>query len=107
MVGVVRKYKREIPPMFVQNEERPVNSSMLDFGNVYNLLSYVPKKHKVVLLLSTMHEDNIIDENSGEANTPEILTFYKLIKDGVDVIDKLKSSYSVSRISRRWARISF
>ena len=37
------------------------------------LLSYVPKKNKVVILFSPVHFSDHIDETSGEANKPEML----------------------------------
>lgn len=84
---------------------RPVNSSLFGYGKTFKdttLLSYVPKKNKVVTLVSTMHHSDDIDDSSGEAMKLEILTFYNNTKDGVDTVDELKSSYSVSRTSCRW-----
>lgn len=50
-------------------------------------------------MLSTFHDDSLIDEESGK---PEIISFYNLTKGGVDVVDELKSLYSVARKSNRW-----
>jgi len=105
VVGTIRKNKREIPPIFVQTKIRPVNSSLFGYGKTFidtTLLSYVPKKNKVVTLVSTMHHSDDIDDSSGEAMKPEILTFYNHTKGGVDTVDELKGSYSVSRTSCRW-----
>lgn len=66
------------------------------------LVSYVPKKGKNVLLLSTMHNNADIDVESDNLCRPEIISFYNMTKGGVDVVDKLKMEYSVSRNSRRW-----
>lgn len=65
------------------------------------IVSYVPekKKKKNVLLLSTMHSGDDIDP---ENQKPEIITFYNKTKGGVDVVDRLKAEYSVSRVSFRW-----
>ncbi|KAL4153044.1 hypothetical protein QTP88_000877 [Uroleucon formosanum] len=104
VVGTIRKNKREIPPIFVQTKIRPVNSSLFGYGKTFidtTLLSYVPKKNKVVTLVSTMHHSDDIDDSSGEAMKPEILTFYNHTKGGVDTVDELKGSYSVSRTSCR------
>ena len=71
------------------------------------LRSYVPRKNKNVLLISTMHNDDATDAATGEAYKPEVITFYNLIKGGLDVVDRLKSEYSVSRISNRWPMTVF
>ncbi|KAJ8933680.1 hypothetical protein NQ314_013868 [Rhamnusium bicolor] len=102
LVGTLRKNKREIPPLFVQTKDRAIPSSIFRFGMKCLLVSYVPKKNKNVLLLSTMHEEDIIDENTDDMYKPEVITFYNKTKSDVDVVDKLKSLYSVSRISCRW-----
>uniref|UniRef100_A0A1B6M803 PiggyBac transposable element-derived protein domain-containing protein n=1 Tax=Graphocephala atropunctata TaxID=36148 RepID=A0A1B6M803_9HEMI len=105
IVGTIRKNKPQIPPELCDIRNRPVKSSFFVFGKPPNkclLTSYVPKRGKNVLLLSTMHKDDRIDEDSGDLLKPEVITFYNLTKEGVDVVDRLKSEYDVSRISNRW-----
>lgn len=102
VVGTLRKNKKEIPPIFIDTKERPVCSSMFAFLKTGVLVSYVPKKNKNVLLFSTMHSDDRIDEDTLDKHKPEIITFYNRTKGGVDVVDELISQYSVSRISCRW-----
>lgn len=70
-------------------------------------MSHVPKKGKVVLVLSTMHHDDRIDVSTGEKAKPEIITFYNSTKCGVDVVDKLSASYNVARNTRRWSMTVF
>ena len=101
ITGTIRKNKREIPPQFV-NTKRCTHSSLFGFQEDKTLVSYIPKKGKVVLLLSTMHHDAAIDTSTGESQKPEINTLYNLTKGGVDVVDFLSSKYDVSRNSRRW-----
>lgn len=43
------------------------------------------------MLLSTMHRDKAIDEDSGADKKPEIVTFYNKTKIGVDVVDQMCS----------------
>ncbi|CAI6369859.1 unnamed protein product [Macrosiphum euphorbiae] len=105
IVGTLRKNKREIPPEFTNIKSSPLQSTMFAYGQHTNnslLCSYVPKKNKNVLMLSTMHRDDHIDPDSGDLKKPEVITFYNLTKGGVDVVDRLKSEYSVTRISNRW-----
>jgi hypothetical protein len=75
---------------------------MFCFKDEKTLLSYCPKKNKLVLLLSTFHHTDDIDPESGDSNKPYILTFYNSTKGGVDTVDEYKSRYSVSRTSNRW-----
>nr|CAI5841236.1 unnamed protein product [Callosobruchus analis] len=53
-------------------------------------------------MLSTFHSGDYIDPELGELQKPEIVTFYNLTKGGVDVVDEMKSTYSVSRFCCRW-----
>jgi len=47
------------------------------------------KKNKKVLLISTMHEQGIIDPES-EERKPELITYYNSTKGGVDCVNKMK-----------------
>ncbi|XP_046406812.1 piggyBac transposable element-derived protein 3-like [Ischnura elegans] len=76
LVGTVRKNKRELPPDIVNVREREEKSSLFCFRKNIALVSYVPKKSKNVILLSTMHSRISIDESTGNKRKPEILTFY-------------------------------
>jgi hypothetical protein len=60
------------------------------------------QKWKVVLLVSTMHNDDKIDEIKQHLRKPEIITTYNLTKGSVDRVDQLRATYEVSRNSRRW-----
>lgn len=106
MVGTIRKNKREIPPFMTVAKDRPVESSIFAFRKNMTLVSYKPKKDKVVLVLSTLHDDDSIDSDS-EKCKPEIITFYNDTKSGVDKVDEMKCTYSVTRITRRWPFIIF
>lgn len=104
-VGTLRKNKREIPPIFLNTKIRPLHSSLFAWGvdsNKCIITSYVPKKYKNVLLLSTFHDDDEIDGQSGELKKPSVITFYNLTKGGVDVVDRMKTEYCVTRVSNRW-----
>ncbi|KAJ8909550.1 hypothetical protein NQ315_012744 [Exocentrus adspersus] len=105
-VGTIKKNKRELPQQLLQTNSRPVHSTMCAFGTGKNkctrtVISYIPKKHKNVLMLSTFHNSDSIDPNSTKQK-PEVITFYNCTKGGVDVADKMKAEYSVTRFSNRW-----
>ncbi|XP_050527851.1 piggyBac transposable element-derived protein 4-like [Daktulosphaira vitifoliae] len=101
VVGTLRKNKREIPLCFLDTKKRQLNSTMFDYDKDILLTSYVPKKNKNVLLISTMHEQGVIDPES-EKRKPEVITYYNSTKSGVDCVDEMKGEYSVARISCRW-----
>ncbi|XP_035213765.1 uncharacterized protein LOC118204892 [Stegodyphus dumicola] len=61
-------------------------------------LNYGPENLNSVVL-STMHDDASIDTTTNKA---EIIMDYNATKGGVDTINKLCATYSVSRITRRW-----
>lgn len=104
LLGTIRKNKKQLPLNFVQNAGRPIGSSMFGFTNDTTLVSYIPKKGKNVLLVSTMHMGNDIDADS---NKPEMIMTYNDTKGGVDVVDKLCSSYNCARGTRRWPMVPF
>ena len=99
LVGTLKKNKREIPAEFLPNKKKTISSSMFGFQKHATLVSFTPKKNKSVVLLSTMHRDAKVD---AETKKPEIIQFYNSTKGGVDTVDQLCSSYSVSRRTRRW-----
>ena len=63
--------------------------------------------NKLVLLLSSMHNDDKIDESTGDEKKPEMITCYNKTKGGVDVVDKLCASYTSARSTRRWPMVIF
>ncbi|UYV61474.1 hypothetical protein LAZ67_1004985 [Cordylochernes scorpioides] len=102
LVGTLKKNKKEIPKIFLPNRNRPKYNSIFGFTQNTTLVSYVPKKSKAVLLLSTMHSTPTIDEESGFKLKPEIVTFYNLTKGGVDMVNQMCGTYSVGRRTNRW-----
>jgi len=107
IVGTIRKNKREIPQCFLDTKKRSLCSTIFGYGKNILLLSYVPRKNKNVIMISTMHDNGLIDESSGAEKKPEVITYYNSTKGGVDVVDELKGEYSVSRISCRWSLTIF
>lgn len=102
MVATVRKDKREVPREFRVAKGNPLFSSKFGFHQPCTLVSYVAKSNKVVILMSTMHNDATIDALTSDRRKPEIITYYNRTKNGIDLVDKMCSLYDVSRNSRRW-----
>lgn len=101
-IGTIRCNKRELPPEIVQrNNSRAIGSSMSGFGDNCTIVSYLPKKNKNVLLISTCHDDDKIDAETGK---PEIIVDYNKTKAEVDVVDQLSANYNCAR---RWQMAVF
>ena len=106
-VGTLRKNKRELPPEFVNTKNREERSTLAAFRPKMTLISYVPRKNKNVILLSTMHHDADIDPDTGDLRKPEIISTYNRTKSGVDTLDEMCGTYSTSRRCRRWPLVLF
>ena len=105
LVGTMRSNKREIPPEFLASKDRPVYSSIFGHQNQLTLVSYVPKKNKAVIVLSSMHTDAGISDRPDKK--PEIIMWYNQTKGGVDTLDQMVSTYSTKRMTRRWPMVIF
>ena len=105
IVGTIRKNKGEIPIEMQAKRQREVNSSLFGFHQQLTLTSYVPKKNKAVILLSSMHHDNAIDEQNSKK--PEIIIHYNATKSGVDNLDHLVKMYTCKRKKNRWPMTMF
>lgn len=68
------------------------------------MVSYVPRKNKSVILLSTFHDDDQMDPDTRK---PQVILDYNGTKGGVDTVDKMCAAYSVSRITKRWPCVVF
>lgn len=76
--------------MFFEAESKL--NSIFGFQEDTTLVYYVPKI-VLLLLVSTMYNNSdIIGASSGEACTPDILTFCSLTEGGVDVHNIMKNS---------------
>ncbi len=82
-------------PMF-----SPKFSSMFGFDGHLTPTSYVPKKGKPVVLLSSMHHDDEIDVNN--SNKIAIIMHYNATKSGMDNLDHLARFYSCKRKTLKW-----
>ena len=94
----MRKNRRELRCEFATGK-RSVGSSLFGFSDRQTLVLHVPKKNKAVVLLSTMHNDNKVDEETG---FPEMILDYNAIKTAVDRVDQLCHKYSVQKRTKRW-----
>ena len=73
---------------------------MFGFKEDFTLVSYVPKRNRSVILLSSMHHSGDIDVT--KANKPDIVLYYNETKGGVDTLDQLVHEYPCKRKTTRW-----
>lgn len=101
-VGTIRKNKPYIPPTFLANKSRPEFSTLFGYHNGdVSLCSFVPKLNRAVLLISTMHYTNAVDESSIKRKPLAILD-YNSHKSGVDTMDQMLGKYTCKRSTKRW-----
>lgn len=60
-----------------------------------------------MLLISSVHTDEAIDEESGEKRKPEVIKYFNHHKICVDVMDKMPGTYNVQRGTISWPMIEF
>lgn len=102
MLGTVRKNKPQLPMTHVKKE---VYSSTFHFTKDTTVVSYIPKKHKQVILMSTMHHS---DQTSlREDKKPQIILDYNSTKGAVDTLDQLVATYTCKRKTNRWPMVLF
>ncbi|XP_071784707.1 piggyBac transposable element-derived protein 4-like [Asterias amurensis] len=106
LLGTIKGLRREVPDAFKleASKKREARSSKFLFAGPLTLVSYVPRKNKSVLLLSSMHHDSAINDTTSK---PEMIHDYMHTKAGVDTIDQMCSVYNVARITRRWPMVVF
>nr|XP_033472352.1 piggyBac transposable element-derived protein 4-like [Epinephelus lanceolatus]XP_033472354.1 piggyBac transposable element-derived protein 4-like [Epinephelus lanceolatus] len=105
LVGTLRKNKPELPPQLLQTRLREPLSSVFAFTRTQTAVSYVPKRGRNVLLLSTKHREPAVEE--GPKKKPKIVTDYNHCKGAVDNLDKVVGTYSSRRRSCRWPQTLF
>lgn len=105
MVGTMRKNKRSIPPKLLECKKVPLFKSTFAFTPETTLVSYISHKNKCTIVMSTMHHEPKVADNSKKL--PEIISFYNSTKGGVDTVDKMLSCYSCKRKNNRWTMAVF
>ena len=102
--GTIRKNKPELPVSFQQSRQRQVESTLFGFHENITIVSYVPKKNKVVNLISSAHDSAEISYDRGK---PQIIIDYNHSKYGVDTLNQLVRKYSCKRKTLRWPMALF
>lgn len=96
ITGTIRKNKREIATDMKISSKNPPESKFFHSTDM-TLVSYKPKKNKIVLVVS-----NVIQSTVMENEKSAIVLHYNKTKGGTDCFDWLCHSHTVSRRTNRW-----
>ena len=80
ILGTIKQNKLEVPKEFLKGSKtniRAINSTYFAFKDFMSIVSYVPKKNKAVVLLSSKHHFSKINEKTMK---PEIIMDYNKFK---------------------------
>ncbi|KRZ72981.1 PiggyBac transposable element-derived protein 4 [Trichinella papuae] len=100
VVGTLRRNRRDVPSEMTIAKGRQVGSSVFCFDQELTMVSYIPKRNKCDLLLSTMHHDGATREE--KKGKPEIVLCYNETKSGVDKFDRMVREYTCRQCTHRW-----
>jgi hypothetical protein len=105
-VSTIRQNKPELPTEMVITKERKPFTTMFVFQQDCMIVSYCPKKNKIVNFFSTLHSEPKLD-TSNEQSKPEVILTYNETRTGVDTMDQMTKIYSCKRKPRRWSLVMF
>ena len=106
LLGTMRLSRVEIPHVLRDNN-RPIESSkfLYDHDNKIVLVSYIPRRRKNVVLLSSSHAGSTVFPD--QANKPEMILDYNTGKKGVDQFDQNIEKFTCRRKTVRWPLLLF
>jgi hypothetical protein len=107
MTGTICAHSRDVPHQIRNVRPREVFSSQFLWNHEKRvvLCSYVPKRNKNVLLISSMHTSNSIADR--EDKIPQLILDYNQGKGGVDLMDSCIEDFSCKRKTNRYPLIFF
>ena len=108
IVGTIRKNRKEIPPVLIDMRRKPTFSTEIVYEHTLQavMLSYVPRRYRLVILLSTYHNHVNINQND-EKKKPDIIEYYNKTKNGVDTMDQMVATFTCKRKINRWPMALF
>ena len=99
-IGTMNHQKREVPQIMKKDPKRQVLESIFLFNPDCTLVSYVPRKNKAVILISSEH--SLPQISNDEQKKPEIILEYNRRKASVDLADRMIKEYSCRRVTNRY-----
>lgn len=108
LTGTILSTRREVPLEMrnVRNRELFSTKELWDTENKVLLLSWVPKKGKNVLLLSSLHNAAEPQQNRDDKK-PLVIHDYNTGKGGVDLLDSCIDDFSCKRKTNRYPLVIF
>ena len=106
IVGTIRKNRTELPADFVSTKDRKESTTLYGYQKEAMIVSYCPKKGKVVTLLSTMRSDKGTESPAPEKKQ-EVITYYSATRGGVDTMYQMVRWFTSKRKTRRWSMVIF
>ena len=88
LLGTIRQIRKEVPKIMLPSKSREVNSSLFLFLRDPMMVSYVPRKNKSVILLSSQHNDQAV--STAEHAKPDIILDYNKSKGAVDSAQQIQ-----------------
>ena len=73
LVGTLKKNKADIQKEMQLNSVKPEHSSVFGFDGEKTLASYVPKKGKAVIMMSTLHHDRVCSSSESKTRDNPLL----------------------------------
>ena len=95
--------RKHLPIALTTKGNCEINSTFFAFKDSVTMCSCIPKKGKLVVLLSTLHQTNEI----AQSGKPEIFEFYNQTKAGVDALDQKVRHYSTYWKTKHWPQAVF
>ncbi|GBN90560.1 hypothetical protein AVEN_212002-1, partial [Araneus ventricosus] len=99
LVGTLRRDRIEVPPTEKLGKQNLYSTILYVKYKDITLTVYQGKKNKNILLLSSLHNAVINDDNEKK---PESVTYYNRKKYGVDILDQMIRLYSTKSGTCRW-----
>ena len=105
IVGTIMHNRINLPDELRYARGREVLSSVFVCHPPLMLVSYIPKRGKNVLVVSTMHKEDYVTPTA--TRKPDVILFYNETKGGVDTVDQMIDTYRTKAASRRWPMVVF
>ena len=100
LLGTMRQIRKEVLKIMLPSKPQEVNLPLFLFSRDAMIISYVPRKNKSVILLSSQHNGQAV--STAEHAKPDIILDYNKYEGAVDSADKMLKEFSCYRISKRW-----
>ncbi|KRZ75180.1 hypothetical protein T10_11821 [Trichinella papuae] len=108
VVGTVSAHHRDVPACLRKATRRDIYSTLAAYehNKKVTMISYVPRKNRNVLLMTSCHAKLKID-NQRDDKRPNIINDYNLGKGGVDSMDARIEDFGCKRKTNRYTMLMF